>query len=65
MDLPNDCERLAVDVPIPGNLDSNGNRRSLRVVLRRTQAALAKAKDELVEVRGCIADQRETYGEAK
>jgi hypothetical protein len=64
VDLPNDCERLAAEVPLPGNLDANGKRRTVRVVLRHTQAALVKANDELVQVRECVSDQRQTYGEA-
>lgn len=61
VDLPNDCERVLEEVPLPGNLDANGKRRTRRVVLRHTQAALVKANDEIDQARGCIADQREAY----
>jgi hypothetical protein len=59
--LPNDCERIAVEVPVPGLKDSTGKRLTQRMVLRRTQAALLLANDRLVEVKGCVAEMRAAY----
>lgn len=61
MALPNDCERLAVEVPIPGTKDAKGRPLTQRLVLRRTQVALLLANDKLAQVRECVADQREAY----
>ena len=59
--LPSDCERLAVEVPVPGVTDRSGRPLTQRLVLRRTQAALLLANDALVQVRECIVDQRSDY----
>lgn len=61
VDLPNDCESLAVEVPVPGVTDAKGRPMMRRVVLRRTQAALLLANDTLAQVRECLADQRSAY----
>jgi len=59
--LPSDCERLAVEVPVPGVFDAKGKPVSKTLVLRRTQAALLLANDTLVQVRECVSDQRSDY----
>jgi hypothetical protein len=59
--LPSDCERLAVEVPVPGVFDAKGKPLTQRLVLRRTQAALLLANDTLVQVRECVAVQRNDY----
>lgn len=61
MDLPNDCERLVVDVPVPGLKDAKGKPLTQRLVLRRTQAALLLQHDYNAQARECLRDQREGY----
>lgn len=63
--LPNDCERIAVEVPVPGVKDAKGRPLTQRLVMRRTQAALLLANDRLVQVRECVAGQREGYQSAR
>lgn len=59
--LPNDCELLAIEVPVPGVLDKNGKPLKQRTVLHRTQAALLLANDTLAQVKECVAGQRLDY----
>lgn len=61
MALPSDCELLAVEVPVPGTRDAKGRPLTQRLVMRRTQAALLLANDTIVQVRECVADQRNAY----
>jgi hypothetical protein len=61
VDLPSDCERLIVDVPVPGVFDAKGKPLMRRVVLRRTQAALILQHDYNAAARQCLADQRNAY----
>ena len=65
MDLPSDCERLAIEVPVPGTTDAKGRPLTQRLVLRRTQAALLLANDKLAQVRECVVDERKAYQSVK
>ncbi|WP_204280982.1 hypothetical protein, partial [Moraxella catarrhalis] len=61
VDLPSECERLIVDVPIPGVVDAHGKPIMRRVVLRRTQAAMVEQHEYNAAARECFADQRNAY----
>lgn len=65
VEQPNDCERILVEEPIPGLKDAKGRPLTHRVVMRRTQAALALANGKIVEGRECMADQRSAYQNVK
>lgn len=61
VDLPTSCERLAVEVPVPGLRDAKGRPLTQRLVLHRTQAALLLANGTIAETRECMVVQRNAY----
>jgi hypothetical protein len=61
VDLPSDCERLAVEVKVPSTKAANGKPATLRVVLRRYAVALGLANDTIVSLGECVGDQRSAY----
>ena len=62
---PFDCERLIVDVPIPGTKDAKGAPLTQRLVMRRTQAALILQHNYNARARECFAERNNAYQSVK
>lgn len=60
VEIPDTCEQLLAQVPIPG-----GPKDDARVVARQRRAALITANAEIGAGRNCMADVRQKYSGTK